>query len=61
MAPSEKIYTVKFKPPETSQERVTAATVEVDEECLIFTKSDGTLAAFFAIDCVDSWVEEISN
>jgi len=59
---AEKIYTVRFKHPETTVQPVRAARDEVVDGYLVLTLDDGTVAAFFAIECVDGWSSEpISN
>ena len=51
-----KRFIVTFKTGE--EQPVVAAGVAVDEECLIFTHSDGQLAAFFDLTFVESWRED---
>ena len=56
----DRTYIVTFKPPETSTQRVIAATPEVADDYLVLLKANGGLAAMFAIEVVESW-SEISN
>ena len=57
---SDSIYIVRYKgntdPTDRStQEVVRAAHVEVDGDCVFFTHSDGTLAAFFNKTIILDW------
>jgi hypothetical protein len=54
----DKAYLIRFKgrgpvPPEL----VIAASVEFQGEHLVFLKSDGTMAALFVLENVESWYE----
>lgn len=57
----EKTFIVRFMPPETSVQPVTAATAEIVEGYLVLLHDDGTLSAFFAADCVESWALEAGS
>ena len=52
---TEKTYIVRFKPPETSVQPVQASYGEVVDNCLVFFRDDGSVAAFFLSDVVDGW------
>ena len=55
---SEKLYTVRFKPPESSVQPVQAATEEVADGYLLLLREDGSVAALFCLDYVESWSAE---
>lgn len=57
----EKTYIVRFRPPETSVQRVKAAHGKVVEDYLVFFRDDGTVAAFFLCEVVDGWSAEESS
>jgi hypothetical protein len=50
-------YLVRFKGTDLPPELVTARNVEFHGEHLIFLRSDGTLAALFVLEIVESWSE----
>jgi len=54
----DKRYVVQFKLPETITQHVIAATAVVEDGYLTFERVDGTIAALFAVEVVDSWSEE---
>jgi hypothetical protein len=61
-AVAEKLYMVQLKGAQDPEDKayrqpVRASNVEVSGETLIFSHSDGTLAAFFDISVVSSWAE----
>ncbi|MGD1069441.1 MAG: hypothetical protein ABSB15_04815 [Bryobacteraceae bacterium] len=58
---TEKVYRVRFKPPEKSTQPVIAAAAEVVDDYLVMLKAGGELAAMFAMDVVESWSEEDST
>jgi hypothetical protein len=51
----EKTYIVRFKPPELGIQQVTASTVEIHDEHLVFCDSNGELTALFLLEIVQSW------
>jgi hypothetical protein len=54
----DKAYLIRFKGPDPMpSEHVYAAGVELHGEHLVFLKSDGTLAALFVLEIVESWSE----
>jgi hypothetical protein len=56
-----KVYIVKFKSPAPGVvQTVSASTVEIHDEHLIFCDSEGKLAALFLLEIVESW-SELSN
>jgi hypothetical protein len=56
---SDKAYLIRFKGPDpTPPELVIAADIEFHGEHLVFLKSDGTLAALFVLEVVESWSED---
>jgi hypothetical protein len=55
---TDKLYTVRFKPPETSVQPVKAARHEVSGDCLVLFDQNGNVAALFDLDVVESWSEE---
>ena len=56
---SDKAYLIRFKGPDpTPPELVIAANIEFHGEHLVFLKSDGTLAALFVLEIVESWSED---
>jgi len=50
-------YLIRFKGTDLPPVLVTAASVEFHGENLVFVKSDGTLAALFVLEIVESWSE----
>ena len=61
----DKAYLIRFKgpdptPPELdiAAELVIAANIEFHGEHLVFLKSNGTLAALFVLEVVESWSED---
>ena len=50
-------YLVRFKGADPPPELVIAETIEVYGEHLVFLKSDGSLAALFVLEIVESWAE----
>jgi hypothetical protein len=52
-----KAYLVRFKGAALPPELVIAETIEFHEEHIVFLKSDGSLAALFILDLVESWSE----
>jgi hypothetical protein len=54
---AEKIYLIRFKPPNLETATVVAARAEIQGEHLVLLNSDGELAALFMLDVVESWSE----
>jgi hypothetical protein len=54
---SDRAYLIRFKGTDLEPDIVTAASVEFQGEHLVFLKSDGTLAALFVLEIVESWSE----
>ena len=55
---SDKAYLIRFKGPDRAPpDLVIAASFEFHGEHLVFLKSDGTLAALFVLEIVESWSE----
>jgi hypothetical protein len=55
---AEKAYIVKFQAPNLDAiQTVTASTVEIHDEHLIFCDSKGELRALFLLEVVQSWYE----
>lgn len=52
---SEKIWTVRFKPPEAGVQPVNASTAEIADDYLVLLHGDGTLSALFLLSVVGSW------
>jgi hypothetical protein len=50
-------YLVRLKRADLPPELVMAETIEVHEEHLAFLKADGSLAALFVLEIVESWYE----
>jgi hypothetical protein len=53
----EKTYLVCLKPPSLALQQVVAAKTEIYGEHLIFVHANGTLAAVFLMELVQSWNE----
>jgi hypothetical protein len=53
----DKAYLIRFKGTELPPDVVIAANIQVHEEHVVFLKSDGTLAALYVLEIVDSWSE----
>jgi hypothetical protein len=54
-------YLVRFKCSNLNPHLVIAASVEIHGEHLVFLRSDGSLAALFVLEIVESWPEVESN
>lgn len=54
---SGKSYLVRMRAPSGALQHVTASTVEIHDEHLIFCDSEGKLAALFLLEIVESWNE----
>jgi hypothetical protein len=52
-----KAYLVRFKKAGLPPELVVAETTEFQGEHLVFLRSDGSLAALFVLEIVESWSE----
>jgi hypothetical protein len=52
-----KAYLVRFKGTDLPAELVIAENIEFHGEHLVFLRSDGTLAAVFVLEIVESWSE----
>ena len=50
-----KRYTVRFKPPEIKAQRMTAASVEVYGDHLVFLNANEKPVAIFGLETVESW------
>jgi hypothetical protein len=50
-------YLVRFKGADPPPERVIAETIEFHGEHLVFLRSNGSLAALFVLESVESWSE----
>jgi hypothetical protein len=50
-------YLVRFKGAILAPEPVIAETIEFHGEHLVFLRSDGSLAALFVLEIVESWCE----
>ena len=50
-------YLVRFNGADPTPELVMAETIEFRGEHLVFLRSDGTLAALFVLEIVESWSE----
>jgi hypothetical protein len=53
----DKSYLVRFKCSNLNTHLVIAASVEIHGEHLVFLRSDGSLAAMFVLEIVESWAE----
>ena len=51
------VYLVRFKGADSPRELVKAETIEFHGEHLVFLRSDGSLAALFLLEIVESWSE----
>jgi hypothetical protein len=54
---SDRSYQVRFKRADLPPELVIAETIEFHGEHLVFLRSDGSLAALFVFEIVESWPE----
>jgi len=52
---TEKMYVIRFEPPESSTQRVVAATAEIVDDYLVLLHGDGTVSALFLADVVGGW------
>jgi hypothetical protein len=50
-------YLVRFKGADPLPELVIAETIEFHGEHIVFLRSDGSMAALFVLDIVESWSE----
>jgi hypothetical protein len=50
-------YLVRFKGADPPPELVIAETIDLHGEHLVFLRSDGSLAALFVLEIVESWYE----
>ena len=50
-----KTYIVRLKPPSLALQHVTASSFQIRGEHLVFVDSEGSLAALFLMDLVQSW------
>jgi hypothetical protein len=57
----DKSYLVRFKCLNLNPHLVIAARVEIHGEHLVFLRSDGSLAALFVLEIVESWPEVDSS
>jgi hypothetical protein len=53
----DKIYMLRFKPPEIPFRSVVAATAAIHGDHLVLLNSKGQLAALFVLEKVESWNE----
>jgi hypothetical protein len=53
----DKAYLIQFKGADLAPDLVIAASVEFQGEHLVFLKLDGTLAALFVLENIESWSE----
>jgi hypothetical protein len=53
----DKTYLIRFKCSHLVPHLVTAAGAEIHGEHLVFLRSDGSLAALFVLEIVESWPE----
>jgi hypothetical protein len=53
----DKAYLVRFKGSKVSPHIVVAASVEIHGEHLVYLRLDGSLAALFMLEIVESWSE----
>jgi hypothetical protein len=51
----DKTYLVRIKPPCWAFQRVVAVSAEIHGDHLVFLTSEGTLAALFMTEIVESW------
>jgi hypothetical protein len=59
---SDKLYLIRFKGSELICHAVMAARAEIQEEHLVFLRSDGKLATLFLLEIVEKWSEfELCN
>jgi hypothetical protein len=58
---AEKTYVIHFKPPESSVQRVRAATAEVVDGYLVLHSEEGELAGRFLLEIVEAWSAETIN
>jgi len=58
---AEKTYVVYFKPPESSVQRVRAATAEVVDGYLVLHDGEGELVGWFLLEVVVTWSVETIN
>jgi hypothetical protein len=54
---AETAYLVRFKGADPPPELVIAEAIEFQGEHLVFLRSDGSLAALFVLEIVESWSE----
>jgi hypothetical protein len=52
-----KAYLIRFKGADLQPDLVIAENIEFHGEHLVFLRSDGTLAALFVLEIVESWSE----
>jgi hypothetical protein len=50
-------YLVRFKGADSPPELVIAERIEVHGEHLVFLRSDGSLAALFVLEVIETWFE----
>ena len=53
----EKTYLVRFKCSDLDPHLIIAVSVEIHGEHLVFLRSEGSLAALFVLEIVESWCE----
>ena len=53
----DKTYLIRFKSSDLIPHLVTAAGAEIHGEHLVFLRSDGSLAALFVLEVVETWSE----
>jgi hypothetical protein len=53
----DKTYLIRFKSSDLGPHLVMAASAEIHGEHLVFLRSDGSLAALFVLEIVESWPE----
>jgi hypothetical protein len=53
----DRAYLIRFKRSDTIPHLVLAASVEIHGDHLVFLRFDGSLAALFALEIVESWSE----
>jgi hypothetical protein len=53
----DKTHLIRFKPSDLIPHIVIAANAEIHGEHLVFLRSDGSLAALFVLEVVESWSE----
>jgi hypothetical protein len=56
-----KTYLIRFKKTDLHSHFVVAANAEIHGEHLVFLRADGSLAALFLLEIVESWSEWDSN